>query len=570
MFSQSNMQQICVSCSSSFAITEADLVFYARVSPVFQGRQECIPPPTRCPDCRQQRRLALCNERFFYNSTCGLCKKYMLTEHPPYSEKKNIYCRACWHSDRWDPCEYGRSPESSRTIFEQLHELWRDVPAQNLLIEGTNENSEYIHYAGFAKNCYLIMHADFCEDCYYGYGMKKSTCCVDGFYNLHSELCFDCIDVHRCYGLKGCQDCINCSSSAFLKDCIGCKHCFLCVGLRDKEYCLRNEQLSQSAYEAKMQEYNLGSWSVYRSCLREKRELALQHPHKAFHGHNLEQCSGDYLVNCKNTLQSFDCEDTEDCKYCYQIVTGAKDNYDVYQYGLNVRESYDCSIAGNSCHHILFSHNTHVNCSDLLYCWFVQSSKNCFGCVSMHNKQYCILNKQYSKEEYERLVPKIIDKMRGEKSWGELFPIDHSPFGYNKTNAQLYYPLTKEQALAKGYTWDDAVLSPPTVAKIIDAEQLPDDIRDIPDDILNWAVRCEQSQRPFKITPQELRFYREQSLPIPRRSPDQRHIDRFQQRNPRIFWDRLCASCQKPIATSYSPDRPEKVVCEECYRSLVY
>lgn len=565
------MQQTCHNswCKQSFEVTDDDLAFYDRVSPAFAGKKEMISPPTLCPDCRQQRRLALANERFFYGAECGLCRKKILTEHPPHS-RKTVYCRDCWHSDQWDPCTYGRDVDFSRPVFEQLQELWSEVPAQNLLIEGTVENSEYIHYAGFAKNCYLIMHADFCEDCYYGYGFKKNTSCVDGFYNLGCELCYDCIDVHGCYGLRGCQDCINCSSSAFLRDCVGCKSCFLCAGLRDKGYCFENKQLTKEEYAERMKQIDLGSYEQYGLCKKRRADVEKLHPFKAFHGHNLERCSGDYLVNCKDTHDSFDCEDVEGGKNLYQVVTGAKDDYDIYQYGLNLRESYECSIAGNDCHHILFCHNAHIACSDLLYCWFIQSSKSCFGCFNMHHKKYCIFNKQYSKEEYERLVPRMIEHMRKTGEWGELFPATLSPFGYNKTNAHLYFPLTQKEATTRGWKWDETPDQIQKVSKTVNASALPDSIDSIPDDILNWAVRCEVTQRPFRITAQELRFYREQRLPIPRRSPDQRHLDRFHQRNPRRFWKRNCAKCKKEIRTTYAPERPETVYCEECYLKEVY
>jgi hypothetical protein len=563
------MEKTCKNCSQIFEITNDDLAFYESVSPVFQGKKYLIPTPTHCPECRQQRRLAFANERNFYPASCGLCNKKTLTEHPPHSNKV-IYCRECWHSDKWDACSYGREIDFSRPIFEQLQELWKAVPAQNLLIEGTNQNSEYIHYAGFAKNCYLIMHSDFCEDCYYGYGFKKNTRCVDGFYNLSCELCYDCIDINNCYALKASQDCVNCSSSAFLRDCIGCKNCFLCVGLRNKEYCFNNEQLTKEEYQQKMKEIDLGSQRQYKEYKKRLSELEKTHKFKSFHGYNLENSSGDYLQNCKDTHLSFDCENVEGGKFLYQVVTGAKNLYDIYQYGLNLTASYECSIAGNNGYNILFSHNAHINCSELLYCWFIQSSKNCFGCFNTHHKQYCILNKQYTKEEYEELVPKIIEHMKKTGEWGEFFPITMSPFGYNKTTAELHYPLKKDEVVAKGWKWDEYKNPPPKVNKSISADKIPGNIRDIPDQILNWAIECEVTGDLYKITPQELKFYREQKLPIPLRSPDQRHLDRFKKRNPRKFYERNCMKCQESIKTTYSPDKPEIVYCEECYKVEVY
>ncbi|MSR86822.1 hypothetical protein EXS70_01465 [Candidatus Peribacteria bacterium] len=563
------MKQSCRHCSQPFEVTQDDLDFYDRVSPVFAGKKCPIPPPTHCPDCRQQRRLAQCNERNFYSAKCGLCGKNALTEQPPHNNKV-IYCRECWHSDKWDPSTYGRDVDFSRPFFEQCKELWRAVPAENLLNEGTNENSDYIHYAGFAKNCYLIMHADFCEDCYYGYGFKKNTSCVDGFYNLSCELCYDCVDIHSCYGLKGSQDCVNCSSSAFLRDCVGCKNCFLCAGLREKEYCFENMQLGKEQYEAKIAAIDLGSHQQYQQWKSQRREVEKGHPFKEFQGQNLQNCSGDHLQNCKDTRESFDCEDVENGKYLYQIVTGAKDLYDCYQYGLQLRESYECCTAGNDVYHALFSHQVHMNCSEIFYSWFVHSSRNCFGCVNVHHKQYCILNKQYSKEDYEKLISKVIEHMQTTGEWGEFFPFTFSPFGYNKTTAQMYYPMKKEAVLVQGWNWDDVQDPPPSVKKVIDSASLPDSISNIPDDVLNWAVKCEITSKPFKITPQELKFYREQRLPLPRRSPDQRHLDRFAQRNPRKFWSRECMKCKKGIETTYAPDRPEIVYCEECYLEAVY
>lgn len=563
------MTTTCTRCSTGFEIMEEDNAFYDRVSPVYGGVKYAIPSPTHCPDCRQQRRTGILNERHFYAATCDLCKKRTLTQYPP-ENKQPVHCRECWFSDAWDSTSYGLDVDFTRPIFEQMKELSRVVPAQNLLAVGTNENSEYIHYAGFAKNSYLITHADFCEDCYYGYGFKNDTGCVDGFYNLSSQFCYDSVDVHSCYGLKGSQDCVNCHSSLFLRDCIGCKSCFLCVGLRNKEYYFENQPLTKEEYEAKMATINLGSHTQYQEWKQKRSVLEKKHTFKEFHGMNLENSSGDYLQNCKNTNRSFDCESVEEGKYLYQVVTGAKNLYDIYQYGLNLQESYECCIAGTDCYHILFSHNAHSSCTDLLYCWYIQNSKNCFGCVHMHNKQYCILNKQYTKEEYEALVPRIIEHMQKTGEWGEFFPISFSPFGYNKTTAQLYYPLSKEQALAAGFAWDDSEPEALQVEKIIQAAQLPDNVKDTPDEVLQWAINCEATQKPFRLTKQELDFYRQHSLPIPRRCPDQRHLDRFAQRNPRTFWNRPCFKCQKAMTTTWSPDRPEKVLCADCYLKEVY
>lgn len=186
----------------------------------------------------------------------------------------------------------------------------------------------------------------------------------------------------------------------------------------------------------------------------------------------------------------------------------------------------------------------------------------------MKRKKYCILNKQYTKEEYEALVPKIIEHMRKTGEWGEYLDPSLSTMGYNETLAQEYFPLTKEEVLQRGWKWfeedekKDSYLGPPV--------NLPETIDDVQDDICNKILQCEKTGKPYKIIPQELSFYRRMKLPLPRHCPDQRHLDRLSQRQPRQLWERTCQKCSNPIRTTYAPDRPEIVYCESCYLKAVY
>ena len=58
--------KICKQCNISFDITDKDLEFYDKISPVFNSEKFQIPTPTFCPDCRQQRRILWRNERKLY------------------------------------------------------------------------------------------------------------------------------------------------------------------------------------------------------------------------------------------------------------------------------------------------------------------------------------------------------------------------------------------------------------------------------------------------------------------------------------------------------------------------
>ena len=95
-------------------------------------------------------------------------------------------------------------------------------------------------------------------------------------------------------------------------------------------------------------------------------------------------------------------------------------------------------------------------------------------------------------------------------------------------------------------------------------------IADVSDDIVKHILTCEITGKPYKIIPQELKFYREMNLPIPRKCPDQRHKERMALRNPRKLWSRKCKKCGKEMQTTYAPERQEIVYCEECYLKEIY
>jgi len=114
------------------------------------------------------------------------------------------------------------------------------------------------------------------------------------------------------------------------------------------------------------------------------------------------------------------------------------------------------------------------------------------------------------------------------------------------------------------------VEDPPAIRKVIDAAQLPDSLEDIPDDVLNWAIRCTETGRPYRIQKMELGLHRTMHLPLPKLHPDIRYGQRMKLRQPRLLWKRHCAKCNQSIQTAYSPENPQIVYCEECYLKEVY
>lgn len=560
------MVKTCRHCSTSFEISPDDLAFYEKVSPTIGEKTFPIPPPTLCPDCRLQRRISFRNERWYYRRACGLTKKPTLSIYHP-EEPFPVYVNDAWWGDGWDGLSYGHDFNFNKAFFEQFRELQKVIPRMAMQ-QSMNENSEYTNYVSNLKNCYMISTSDFDQDCYYGFWIEHCRDCVDNFLLHSSERSYGCIFCQKIFNCRFAYFSSNCSDCSFIADCRNCRHCTLCTGLRRKEYCFENVQRTREEWEEKTAALKLETHSGVERARERMEELS----RKAIHPPMRKQSTvidstGDFLSNVEHCIDCYEMVGGKDCKF----VLGA----------LDVKDAYDCcyanaELAYENCECFPLPHRScfNLNCytgSNLLYCDMCMSNcRDCFGCIGLKHAQYCILNKQYTKEQYEELVPKITEHMRTTEEWGEYFPVSLSPFAYNETEAFDAYPLDQKEVLKRGWRWREVKESLPDVKKVVAADKLPDSIDDIPNDILQWAVTCPVTKRPFKIIKQELAFYRDMRLPVPRLHSDERHRRRMALRNPRKLWKRTCNKCRKEIQTSYAPDRPEKVFCEECYLAAVY
>ncbi len=523
------------------------------------------PAPKLCFICGQKRRLAFRNGTKLYRRTCDATGESIISMYAPEKPYK-VYKTEAWWSDSWDPRSYSRDVDFNRPFFGQFRELQLHVP-RLALIDIKSENSPYCNMSMGNKNCYLICGGDFNQDCMYGvFGMhNKSVTDCDS--SNHNERCYALFNSFTCYDSQYIVDSQNCNNCAFVSDCIGCTDCILCTNLRKKSYCIRNVQYSKDDYEREKATLLAGSYKQQQDNWREFLDLRSKRIVKYANILSSEDCVGDYISgskNCDNCFDAWDCEDMAD------VILGSKAK-DAYCSGCVGERSSLCYDMQSPVGSYEARHSYAVFDSSFIeYCDFVGNSRNLFGCSNMRGAKYCILNKQYSEEEFKALRGRLIEHMKKTNEYGEFFPPECSCFAYNESTAHEYFPLTKDEALAQGFTWSETPERIPEATKSVPAARLPDAIGDIPDDIINWAIESEQSGRPFKIIKQELEFYRAHNLPVPHLHPDERHALRMTLKNPLQLWERKCAKCSEDIKTSYAPDRSETVVCEDCYLKEVY
>lgn len=558
---------LCLHCQKSFSIPEEDHVFFRKFTAALKLPVP-LPPPTFCPDCRQQRRLAWRNESTLYQRVCDSCQKNIISIYPAQTPWP-VYCNDCWWSDKWDPLQYGQAFDFNKPFFTQYAELQKKVP-RLALYQKNAQNSDYTNHSENIKNCYLCVDTAKAENVYHSKWIIDCRDITDSYNLQNSELCYESLYCRSCFNCVYTYLSETCRDSAFLYDCVGCNNCFMCCNLQHQQYCIENKPYSKEEYEKHLAKFNFGSYANFQNYRQSFIDLLTN---RVIRKHqnlvHCENCSGDFIRKSKNVLDSYDVLESEDCRYCYDS-SNLKDCYDTYEAAFNCELQYD----SHACNRGTRAFCCHVS-YDIDLCSYADSCHNSselFGCIALKRKKHCILNKQYSPEEYAALLPKIchaeegarsdpVSKHDRDSSLGEFFPAHLSPFAYNESTAQEFFPLTKEQALKHGFRWRD---EEPSVIPGPDQESiLPDHIKNVPESIVKEVLACEKCHRNYKVIPQELAFYRKIGLPIPRFCPLCRHLNRLTLRNPRRLHTTQCAKCAKSI---HSPSQPPSVIyCEECY-----
>ncbi len=570
-----NLVLECQNCQIEFEITPDDMGFYERIK---------VPPPTFCNDCRIKRRMLWRNERSFYHRECNLCGNKIISVFE--NKEINVFCQNCWLGDKWDAMNFGRDYLYSESLFEQYLNLFKNVPIINLNGHISNKNSPYVNYIVQANNCYFCFGGGYIDNVMFsnvGVRIKDS---LEINFSMDCEFCYEILNCQKCFRVFYSNNLKDCMNSYFLQDSVNCNECILSSNLRNKSYYFKNKQLSKEEYlieKGKFLEQLNRDVSVLK---KEFEEILLSVPKKFANIIKSESASGDNISECTTIVNCFNISKSENCKNSQDVVGVARDVYDSTSIGLNLQNIYESMSVSMNITNSLFSVAIRNDSFNISYCFGLTSCSNCFACIGLRSKQYCILNKQYTKEQYEELVPMIIkhmndmpyiDSMGRVYKYGEFFPSELSPFAYNETVAQEYFPLTKEEALKQGYKWKDKEERNYTID--IKTDDIPDNINDVTDDITTKIIECahrgeckQQCTEAFKIIPEELAFYRRMNLPIPRLCPNCRHGERILERNPLKLWHRKCMKpgCTNEFETSYAPGRPETVYCESCYQKEIY
>lgn len=302
-------------------------------------------------------------------------------------------------------------------VIKEFLEL-RDRQPRAALYQVVNFNSDYTNYTDGLKNCYLLTNAFNSEDCFFGRNLSYNRDCIDCDHCHGCELCYQCVDCIGCYNGNFLQDCEQCTDCTFGYDLRGCRDCFGCMSLRQKQYYIFNQPYSKELYFEKIHEFQVliqrGEVQELQAQFEQLKNLL---PHRAAHLLQSENVAGDYIVNSKNCFYSFDIKDSQDLGYCYEVKKST-DCFDI-AVGEFMVGNYECHSAWK------LQNSTYCNncweSSDLEYCDQVFRSNHCFFCVYLNHKEYHILNKPYSKDEYFKQVAACKEQLKAAELYGRWF-----------------------------------------------------------------------------------------------------------------------------------------------------
>lgn len=599
--------KICKWCNADYPVYEREKKFIETHN--FDFSELCF-------DCRFRNMMIWRNEKKLYWRKSNKSWKKILSLYPPEYEGK-VYDYKEWDEEWWF---------SNITInFDwddfvwKLYELFKEVPKAGTDIFWTNENIWYCNRVWYLKNAYST-YACFwdSEDVYFSINISNSKDIYNSTRVDKSSLVYDSVMIYNSHWIFFSDAINNCKNIYFSYDLRDCEECIFCSNLVWKKYMIYNKQYEKIDYE-KIKEnlkQNMASYKWLERLLSDFENLKVKALRRWTYNIWWDKVLWDQLNNWHDTLFWFRMDEPDDCfNAANWFPATQKKIYNSFGFG-RVENMYfwQWSWPWTNLHFVL-------NIQESSNIYFSQKMKwchNCIWCYWLQNAEYHILNKAYTKEEYEKLFPEILENIR--KNWWlkDYFKPEESPYPINDSQLFLEFPIYSIRRL-KNYDWwnvedfkfneqifdenwkwvvyilypekdlSEAILDlwwyqkiktmwknkeeevdiPEDMVKV-SCKDLEDHINSIWNDALNMAILCKETWRYFRTIRKEIEFCKKYSIALPRIHPNKR-IDERRKRSPKLWLELSnCKICGKEILSAYDKNSSLNIVCEQCYSKAIY
>ena len=404
----------------------------------------------------------------------------------------------------------------SDNFFDDFEKLFKKISLPWRLQFSALENSHFSSTAKNAKNNYLSYNISNTEDVGYSISVKSNS-----KYVFNSTMVVDwCDSVYNSHAVFNgfkifYSKYIHNSNNIWLStNLMNCSECIFCDNLENKSYYIANKQYTKEEYKKKKQEI-LSKKDNFDTWFRKINAKWINFGSKDVTGDGVinsnDVTNGSITYNITDGNNVYMSWEDEDNRYIY-------DSMFIWSWWWNhYYSSMDLAVCENIYCTILAVHS-----SNIYYSYFLENCSFCIWCIGLKNKSYCILNKQYTKEEWEILADKIFSQMHSEWILWDFFPGSINPFYFNDTIAWMLWDFTKQEVEEKWYLWRDEEIKVdiPASSDIITIKELGEYQWyenwewQINPGILQKVIKDENGNY-YKIIQMEYDFLVKHSIPLP-------------------------------------------------------
>ena len=554
-------ERTCALTGEKWVMTDEEIGWYKKFN---------VPPSRYSPNARMKLVMGyFVLFDMWYNKHADTGASIISTTHPASGIR--VLPDSEWFAR--DFSSHGQDVEVSASFFDQLYSLSRRVPIASTFNYKVPENSvafislgdqdSYFVLACRSKRSFFCGNAQDIEDSAELVAVENVR---QSYAVVHSQRIFKGRFLLECY------DCID---SSFLFDCRNCESCFGATNQRNKKYLWFNEQLSQEEWQQRFSEIDLRSQKELDEM--QKRFAELMHQQAVWPENfniNAVDSSGEYINESTNVRDGYyvmrGCRDLDNACYAFGLPSN-----DCYTVSAPIGAS-DCyyGIGQEQCSQVRFAMSILSRNMNTEYCNVCYDVENCFGCVGLRHKKFCILNKQYSEGEYWQKLDELKCAMLDRGEYGELPPLKFSTQRWSGSGAHILYGASKEECLKLGAV-DFAIGAEDAEGPIVDPstlrslDTLPDRIEQ-PEEIIGKPYYDAISGRRFGYQKAELDLYNKLGIAPPRKHPTRRLIERYQEMNIAVFENAQCEKCHQPIHVAKNMNYPDrKFYCRSCYLEFI-
>lgn len=554
--------QLLSSQSNITVVTTSNCKYCKEEYPLYDIEKEALDKqwfsyPDFCPSCRFKLLYTFLNDRHLYRRKDSVTNEPLISTMSEFSEGPIIEAKRYKQLMADDfGIEYGR--EITEDIFKEFRGLYSTIPKASRMIYPWLENAEYASHVWRSSHVYMSFCVFVgCEHIYNSFRVLGECKYVFSSINVHngSQNIYQSRMVNNSSDVAFSSNIKDSSYITLCRNMSNCSECFLSCNQVNKSYMIWNKQYDKETYmkqkklimkELAQREKFDKIVELYTSFL----EKNLIEP--AVNIQNCENVTGDNMYYSQRCVNAYMWIGNQEC--VNTILTGNHESEKMVRI-INSVES------GQNCTNVIWSCSFWQETTNVFFVIWSTASRNCrywidlanceecLFCISLQNKKYCILNKQYEKEEYFRKKQKIIADLQEKSLWWSFIPWSMSTFPYNDTVAYDFFKVQKvvnsdwtELVIDPHASWvvtlasdkfiSDATLdmggekipikwrtqtkevNVPEWTQTIQTKDMPN-IHEVSDAILAKAIICKKTWRPFRIIKQEFDYLRKKWLPLP-------------------------------------------------------